>query len=472
MKAEHTLNVIGYARISDDDSGEGRGVERQREDIARYCTGRGWNLTDVIIENDRGASVYSRKHRPEFERILELLADDAIDGVVAYSIERPTRRFDQGHALMEHGRRGLHIVGIMQGIDLATDGGREVYGYMLTAAANESAIISRRVRRAQVQSLADGRKHNGSRRLFGYNSGGPGVLVINEDESPWVKEMVGLAIDGISAEGIAHHLNDNGVKTSVGNAWRGRSVKSLVANPTIAGLQSKLDGDDWKSRKVIGTGPWDAIVTPEEQAQAVATLDLRSTTAAVGTGRPGPFTGLLVCGLCGTRMIRSAARTGTTSYATWKCDRRKGGCGHNSITAACEPWILEGLFLAVRKIAVKRRQKTNRSAPRHRDVSVIRKAMARLLDVADALDDDEFDTRKTTLEAELRAAKAAQVAVTDHAAAILDAGHLDAAMWAELTERPAVQRDILRYAFGEIRVLPATRRAWNDEIATERLIFP
>jgi site-specific DNA recombinase len=50
------LKAIGYARISKDDTLEGRGVARQTEDIAAVCDRHGWELGETITDNDISAS--------------------------------------------------------------------------------------------------------------------------------------------------------------------------------------------------------------------------------------------------------------------------------------------------------------------------------------------------------------------------------------------------------------------------------
>ena len=42
------LKAVGYARISKDDTLEGRGVGRQTDDIAAVCKRHRWELTETI----------------------------------------------------------------------------------------------------------------------------------------------------------------------------------------------------------------------------------------------------------------------------------------------------------------------------------------------------------------------------------------------------------------------------------------
>ena len=56
-------------RISRD--AEGEGVERQRQDCLDRAAPEGWQVVDVLVENDVGASSYSRKPRPLYGQLLE-----------------------------------------------------------------------------------------------------------------------------------------------------------------------------------------------------------------------------------------------------------------------------------------------------------------------------------------------------------------------------------------------------------------
>ncbi|MEU7381202.1 MULTISPECIES: recombinase family protein [unclassified Streptomyces] len=80
-----------YTRISKDDEAEGLGVARQEEDCRLHCAARGWEVARVYEDND--LSAYKRKAvRPEFRQMLEDLKAGLIDGVVAWDIDRFTRR--------------------------------------------------------------------------------------------------------------------------------------------------------------------------------------------------------------------------------------------------------------------------------------------------------------------------------------------------------------------------------------------
>ena len=48
--------AVIYTRISRDPEGEALGVERQRRDCLDRAAREGWQVVDVLVENDVGAS--------------------------------------------------------------------------------------------------------------------------------------------------------------------------------------------------------------------------------------------------------------------------------------------------------------------------------------------------------------------------------------------------------------------------------
>ena len=53
-----------YLRISTDKSGDGLGIERQREDCRKLAEQRGWTVVQEIVENNTSATIGPR---PGFE---------------------------------------------------------------------------------------------------------------------------------------------------------------------------------------------------------------------------------------------------------------------------------------------------------------------------------------------------------------------------------------------------------------------
>src|SRR4051794_20863678 len=92
-----------YLRISLDKSGEGLGVERQRDDAIRLAELRGWDVAEVIEENSVSAA--GKKARPGFERLLEMISAGQVQVVVAWNLDRLTRNRRDTVRLIELGQQ-------------------------------------------------------------------------------------------------------------------------------------------------------------------------------------------------------------------------------------------------------------------------------------------------------------------------------------------------------------------------------
>jgi len=81
-----------YLRISRDAEGEALGVARQREDCLALAQAAKLDVVEVFTDNDIGASKYSKKLRPEYERMLADAKAGRFSTIVAYTTSRLTRR--------------------------------------------------------------------------------------------------------------------------------------------------------------------------------------------------------------------------------------------------------------------------------------------------------------------------------------------------------------------------------------------
>ena len=230
------MRAVGYARISRDDTLEGRGVARQTEDIAAVCERNGWELTEVLVDNDISASRYSRKARPGFARLLDLIDAGTVDRAVVYDVDRLLRQIRQLEDLIDlcekrNGAFGLHNVN--GELDLVTGSGRFVARMLVAKAAMESDDLSRRLKRASDQRAAEGRPHGA--RAFAYE---PDGMTVRESEAELLRQAAADVLDGTSLNTIARRWNDLGVLTPQrGKLWNGTIVKSVLTDPRQAGLR-------------------------------------------------------------------------------------------------------------------------------------------------------------------------------------------------------------------------------------------
>ncbi|HSP36837.1 MAG TPA: recombinase family protein, partial [Frankiaceae bacterium] len=78
--------VVTYCRISNDRTGEGAGVERQRKDRHELATARGWTVARDFTDND--VSAYSTRARPAYRALLDAVREGQVDEIIAWHPDR------------------------------------------------------------------------------------------------------------------------------------------------------------------------------------------------------------------------------------------------------------------------------------------------------------------------------------------------------------------------------------------------
>src|SRR3954453_5699710 len=218
-----TTRAVIYCRQSLDRTGEGLAVTRQREDAEALCRERGWTVQDVITDNDVSAS--TRKPRPGFLRVLDLVDSRNVDVVVCWHVDRLVRKLADLETVIERCERtGVRLATVSGDLDLSTDAGRLVGRILASVARGEVERKGARQRRAHQQAAEQGRPAGG-RRAFGYASDG---VTVNEAEAKHVWAAYGELLQGASLKGIARRWNALGLTTTAGGPWRHDNVRWML----------------------------------------------------------------------------------------------------------------------------------------------------------------------------------------------------------------------------------------------------
>lgn len=432
------LTAIGYARISRDDALEGRGVARQSADIADVCDRNGWELGDVLVDNDVSASRYSRKVRPGYQKLVDAIAAGTVDRAVVYDLDRLLRQPRQLEDLIDlcETRPGFELHSINGQTDLSTSSGRFVTRVLVNKAAMESDDLSRRLKRANDQRAADGLPHGG--RAFGYE---PDGITIRPYEAAAYVQAVEDVLTGVSLATIARRWNDAGLLTPQRRRpWSSTVVKATLTSPRHAGLRVHRGA-------VIGEGVWPPLVDRITHERVVALLTSRRGVP----GRPNAFGGL-VTDVNGVPLDRDTQRGRPTYRGRRRPDRP---ALQVSIAAeSLERWIVASLFEAVEdgRLDVAASDRTARlETPAD---------LTGLEDDLRALADDfghgrisraEWLAARKPLEARIQAAQASTPAGRPSALTRDLRGRWD-------TLDVGVRRLVLRHVFDRVEVGPARQR--------------
>ncbi|CAN5406655.1 hypothetical protein BH10ACT2_BH10ACT2_24240 [soil metagenome] len=149
-----------YAGISSDQDGTALGVTRQLEDCRALAKKLGWTVADEYVDND--ISAYTVKERPAYQRMLGDVAAGDRDAVIAYHLDRLTRRPIELEHFVEVATTANVTVRFVSGgdFDLVSGDGLMVMRMLAAVAAGESATwepIITVEQRDKVMALMDRR---------------------------------------------------------------------------------------------------------------------------------------------------------------------------------------------------------------------------------------------------------------------------------------------------------------------------
>ena len=329
------VTALIYARVSQDSQGLARSVTEQETECRAECARRGWVVASVVTENDRSASKYAKRTRPEWERVKRELANGGVGVLVTWEASR------SGRDLAEYVRlRDLCVSANVllsysgRVLDLSTSTDAFLGGLDALLAERESGQSSERIRRSTRAAAAAGRPHG--RRTYGYTrvydvaSGRMIGQEPNPPEAAIVVEIVTRVATGDALRGIANDLTDRGERTAAGAEWSATTVRRVARNLAYAGI--RVHGTDEHP------ATWQPIVSEQLLRQARARTDANVLCRQMpDSSAVHLLSGLLRCGICGEKMWRQHDRN---QIHTYNCRTRgyvdpvtgkKYGIGHCTV---------------------------------------------------------------------------------------------------------------------------------------------
>ena len=205
-----------YCRISDDRTGAGLGVERQRKDCLILAERLGWTVADTYSDND--ISAYSGKRRPQYERLLSDISSGVVTGLLTWHPDRLNRSPLELERLIDIlERNGVSVQSVTAGMfDLATPSGRAVARTLGAWARFESEHKSERIKAKKREQALAGAPSGLAHRAYGYTADERRIV---PDEARVIRMVMRRLLRGHSTVQLRDYLTDAGAVTTVGNDW-------------------------------------------------------------------------------------------------------------------------------------------------------------------------------------------------------------------------------------------------------------
>lgn len=310
------MRAIIYTRVSSDAAGQGRSVAEQEVECRAICVREGWDVGEVLTDNDIGASRHSRKDRPAYQRLKEILRSG--DVLVTWEASRAQRDL-AAYVRLRDLCTGLGVRWSYGGTtyDLSTGDGRFTTGLHALLSENEAEKTRERVLRAFRANAVDGKPHGkipyGYRAVRDPRTGVVVERVIDQEQAAIIRECTRRILAGETPWTVAKDLNERGVATPRGaSEWTGRRVNLMLIKPTNIGLRSH--------HGVLTQGTWEAILDADDHEKLVHILTDPKRRMQRGSAPKHLLSGIALCGVCGG----TVERLKNGGYPTYTC--AKGRC--------------------------------------------------------------------------------------------------------------------------------------------------
>lgn len=329
--------IVGvYARVSTDHDEQRLSTEHQQQFFTEWCKNHNMEIYDYYV--DDGKSGTTIKKRYDFQRMIDDARHGRINCIVARSITRFARnQVDTLRIIRELQVKGVRFVFIEQALDTYKNDG--LLGLFAWLAEEESRTTSTRRKLGGRQAQKNGR-FTTSRPPFGYKSVEQ-RLVVDEEESPIVREIFNLYLSGYGCKRIATILNDKGYKTRNNYGFDKGKIQYMIKNEAYKGWivgnkRSVLDPINKKTienppeKWVINKNAHVPIISEEDFDKAQEIMSDKSFTITKRTTYI--LTGIIKCKECGRNMMRrSNTKKNGKTYAYYICNSR-----NNKGIAVCD----------------------------------------------------------------------------------------------------------------------------------------
>ncbi|BDB59575.1 recombinase family protein [Rhodococcus sp. RDE2] len=300
------MRALIYARVSSDPSGRGRSVADQIVDCREICHRNGWTIVDELQDNDIGASRWSKKDRPEYRRLHQLLSE--ADVLVTWEASRALRDLaaylELRDLCTEHGVQWCYSG---QVYDLNRGDDRFRTGLDALLSENEAEKMRERVLRGLRSRAAAGEPHG--KVPYGYKAAlddnGHRIRVPHPEEAQVIRDAAKMLRAGESLRAIVRRLNSEG-RMNRGRPWSAIEIRRKLLSPTYAGYRVH------HGTQVLAT--WESILSTEDHQAITAILKDPERLTQRGSDPVHLLTGIAVCGECGTPVVRRKNASGTSSY--------------------------------------------------------------------------------------------------------------------------------------------------------------
>lgn len=346
--------VAAYARVS---SGKDAMLHSLSAQISAYSTliqkTPGWLFVKVYVDS---ALTGTKDSRAGFQQMLADCRAGQIDLVICKSISR----FARNTVTLLTTVRELKALGIdvyfeEQNIHTLSADGELMLTILASYAQEESRSASENQKWRIRRNFESGKPWNGV--MLGYRQKN-GKYIIVPEEAEIVRRIFREYLAGKGVVSIANGLNADGVLTQKGFVWHKSAVHRILRNSSYSGnllLQRYYSENHITKRKRVNTGELPQYFAEGTHEAIIDVATFRAVQQEIArraekhAPKPAqqryPYSGLIVCSMCGKHYRRKVKSTG----AVWICStyntQGKAACVSKAIPEAVLNQLTESISM-------------------------------------------------------------------------------------------------------------------------------
>ena len=354
--------AIKYIRLSytDDKSTESDSVANQRKLIDNYIVQHPEiEVVDEKIDDGYSGVLFDR---PAFQEMMELIKEGKANCVIVKDLSRLGREYIETGRYMRRvfPAYGVRFIAINDNVDTLNDTGDDltvsVKNIMNEAYSRDISIKTR--------SALDVKRRSGdfvgAFAVYGYIKTGDKHkrLEVDEYAANVVQDIFRKRLEGFSAAHIANELNRLGILSPLaykknnglpyakkGYAdkadckWSANTIIRILQDETYTGtlVQGKQGTPHYKIKQMEQRPASEWVRVPDAHEALIARQDFElvqrikelDTRTSPNEDTVYLFSGILICGCCGSRMTRKTNRANGKEYHYYYCPTgKKKGCAH------------------------------------------------------------------------------------------------------------------------------------------------
>ena len=267
--------------------------------------------------------------------MLEDCKDKKIDLVITKSISRFARNTIECLEMIRNlSNLGVAVYFEKENINTLSMEGELLLSILSSYAEDESRSISENNKWAIKKRFESG-EYKISTPPYGYDVI-EGKLVINIEEGKIVKDIYNMYLSGNGLYTIAKHLIQNNIKTKRGGKWSSTTIKAILTNEKYTGdslFQKTFTDESYKRnrnngelQKYLVKNTHEALVSYEDfnKVKEILCQNAKEKGNGINTSKYQQrytFSGKLICGKCGSKLIRRHHYSTYKDNIAWTCKK-------------------------------------------------------------------------------------------------------------------------------------------------------